>query len=46
MSRSGQRWQLRNDSGDSRLFRVVFEDGSFEELQLEAEADLEMPARF
>lgn len=44
--RSGQRWQLRNDSGDSRLLRVVFEDGSFEELQLEAAEELEMPARF
>ncbi len=45
VSRSGQSWQLLNNSEDSRLLRVVFEDGSFDEQSVDASATLQLPAR-
>jgi len=32
--RSGQRWELINETGQSRSLRVVFDDGSVQEIQL------------
>jgi hypothetical protein len=38
VSRAGQGWELRNETGEPRLLRVVFDDGSVQEVQIEDRA--------
>ena len=40
--RSGQGWELVNESGESRTLRVVFEDGSIQEVQIDKRAFIQL----
>jgi hypothetical protein len=44
VSRSGQGWELLNETEEQRLLRVVFDDGSVQEVQIEDRAFVLPPA--